>query len=150
VKTCGSCGQELPLGEFNRRARSRDGLQGTCRACNRISARRYYAANRDRHVATIVARSRAARMAALSWLGSYLVDHPCVDCGMGDVRVLDFDHRPGSGKTADVMRLAQDGSSLRRIQAEVAKCDVRCRNCHAIVSYERAGGTWRDAFVASR
>jgi hypothetical protein len=135
VKTCGSCGAELALTEFNRRAGSRDGLQATCRACNRSSARRYYAANRAKHVAVIVARSRRAREAAREWLGGYLVSHPCVDCGMADVRVLDFDHRPDSGKSGDVMRFVNDGSSLRRIQAEVAKCDVRCRSCHAIDAF---------------
>jgi hypothetical protein len=147
VKTCGSCRAELPLTEFNRRADSRDGLQGTCRACNRASARRYYAANRTKHIAAIVARSRVAREAARRWLGGYLLSHPCVDCGMADVRVLDFDHRPDSDKSGDVMRLVNDGFSLRRIQAEVAKCDVRCRNCHAIATYDRLGRTWRDAFT---
>jgi hypothetical protein len=83
----------------------------------------------------------------LRWLGEYLRTHPCVDCGYDDIRALDFDHRPASGKTADVMRLAQDGHSLPRIRLEVAKCDVRCRNCHAIVSYRRLGGAWRDAYV---
>jgi hypothetical protein len=86
-------------------------------------------------------------VAAWQWLGEYLLDHPCVDCGFRDVRALDFDHRPDSGKTADVMRLAKDRHSLARIRVEVDKCDVRCRNCHAIVSYQRLGGTWRDSFV---
>jgi hypothetical protein len=148
MKRCGTCGELLPMHQFNRRRRSTDGLQPTCRSCNRASARRYYALNRDAHVARITARARAARAAAWKWLGAYLVEHPCVDCGIADVRVLDFDHRPDAGKTADVMWLARSGYSLERIQREVSRCDVRCRNCHAIVSYRRIGGTWRDAYVA--
>jgi hypothetical protein len=59
--------------------------------------------------------------------------------------VLDFDHRDGAQKSAEVMRLAQHGHALTRVAAEIAKCDVRCRNCHAIVTYERMGQNWRSA-----
>lgn len=63
---------------------------------------------------------------------------------MADLRVLDFDHRPGSGKRKDVMRMVNEGFSLRLLVEEIAKCDVRCRNCHAIVTLERAGENWRS------
>ncbi|KZE92998.1 hypothetical protein AVP42_02072 [Agromyces sp. NDB4Y10] len=42
------------------------------------------------------------------------------------------------------MRLAQGGHAISTIAAEIAKCDVRCRNCHAIVTYERLGRNWRS------
>ena len=45
------------------------------------------------------------------------------------------------------MKLVQDGYSLARVMAEIAKCDVRCRNCHAKVTYERMGANWRSALV---
>lgn len=59
--------------------------------------------------------------------------------------MLDFDHRDGADKEAEVMRLAQGGHALMRVAAEIAKCDVRCRNCHAIVTYDRLGTNWRSA-----
>ena len=77
-------------------------------------------------------------------VADHLLTHPCVDCDEADVRVLDFDHRVGAGKEADVMRLVQHGYSLSRIMAEIAKCDVRCRNCHAKVTYQRMGDNWRS------
>lgn len=58
--------------------------------------------------------------------------------------MLDFDHRDGADKGAEVMRLAQGGHALKRVAAEIAKCDVRCRNCHAIVTYDRLGANWRS------
>ncbi len=79
-----------------------------------------------------------------AYLAHYLTEHPCVDCGNADVRVLDFDHRPEFDKRDDVMSLVRDGNSRRTIDAEIAKCDVRCRNCHAIVTLERAGDNWRS------
>ena len=62
-------------------------------------------------------------------LVTYLSEHPCVDCGEQDLLVLDFDHRDPATK-----RLAI-GSLLRYarwspLEAEIAKCDVRCANCH--------------------
>lgn len=95
-----------------------------------------------------MARKALQRQAALDALGEYLFAHPCADCGEADLRVLDFDHREGTRKRAEVMKLAQDGYSVRVVMAEVAKCDVRCRNCHARVTYERMGENWRSALMA--
>jgi hypothetical protein len=52
----------------------------------------------------------------------------CVDCGEGDPVVLDFDHR--ADKRGDVSKLAAWGVSIATLQREIAKCDVRCANCH--------------------
>jgi hypothetical protein len=144
-KRCGSCMQSRPTSDFNRRSASLDGLQSTCRDCNRAQARRYYARNRVSHVRRIVAAKRQRRSEALELIGRHLTANPCVDCGESDIRVLDFDHRDGAEKGSEVMRLAQDGHALARVAAEIAKCDVRCRNCHAVITYERMGSDWRSA-----
>jgi len=94
-----------------------------------------------------MARRAEARLVAIEAVGGYLLAHPCADCGEGDVRLLDFDHREGSGKQADVMRLVQCGYSVERVMAEIAKCDVRCRSCHAMVTYARMGENWRSALM---
>lgn len=143
-KTCGTCRQSKPLAEFNRKASRPDGRQEVCRECNRTSSRRYYAENRAEHVRTIVQRTARRRLEAKAFLVTYLRCHPCVDCGNTDLRVLDFDHRPGCDKRKDVMRMVNEGFSIARLQDEIAKCDVRCRNCHAIVTLERAGDNWRS------
>lgn len=46
------------------------------------------------------------------------------------------------------MQLVRNGFSVAIIAAEIDRCDVRCRNCHAIVTYERMGGSWRSAAAA--
>jgi hypothetical protein len=129
--------------EFNVKRSATDGLQNVCRACNRERARRYYRENREKHVRVIMERTAAARAQAREIAGAHLLANPCVDCGEADLRVLDFDHRPGSGKTQDVMFLVRNGYSIERIRAEIEKCDVRCRNCHVRVTYERRGRDWR-------
>jgi hypothetical protein len=150
MKRCVTCGQTMAINQFNRKRSAKDGLQNVCRDCNRTRAREYYRNNRAQHVRIIVERTAQAKRLAREVTGDYLLSHPCVDCGEADIRVLDFDHRPGSGKTRNVMYLVNNGYSLTRIRAEIEKCDVRCRNCHARVTYERDGRDWRTALTRRR
>lgn len=53
----------------------------------------------------------------------------CIDCGERDPVVLEFDHR--LDKRACVLRLALR-CSLAVLEQEIAKCDVRCANCHRL------------------
>lgn len=149
-KTCGTCGESKPPSDFNRKHSRDDKLQETCRDCNREASRRYYRRNRDHHVQVIRQRTLAQRALNLQLLVDHLRSHPCVDCGATDIRVLDFDHRPGTAKRAGVPVLAKQGFNTRVVMEEIAKCDVRCRNCHAIVTYERMGANWRSAAQEER
>jgi hypothetical protein len=51
-----------------------------------------------------------------------------LDCGTHELCLLDFDHV--QGKHDSVMRMAAGGCSERRLRAEIARCVVRCANCH--------------------
>jgi hypothetical protein len=140
----------MELSEFNVRAASPDGRQSVCRRCNAVRSRRYYAENLEKHRKAVAAQVAKTRAAHLERIGDYLLEHPCVECGEADIRVLDFDHRDGEDKTGEVMKLAKAAYSWRRVSAEIAKCDVRCRNCHAKVTYERLGVTWRSRLMGRR
>ena len=61
----------------------------------------------------------------------YLLEHPCVDCGIANPLVLTFDHVRGE-KRGDVARLINSSLSWNTILAEIEKCVVRCFNCHMI------------------
>jgi hypothetical protein len=64
-------------------------------------------------------------------LTKYLLEHPCIDCGETDLRVLDFDHRDPSIKSYNIGRLTNGSHcSWKKILTEISKCDVRCSNCH--------------------
>lgn len=60
----------------------------------------------------------------------YLRAHPCVDCGEKDPIVLEFDHRDGTEKVESVTQLVTNNCGWQKIEDEIAKCDVRCANCH--------------------
>jgi hypothetical protein len=59
----------------------------------------------------------------------YLLSHPCVDCGLLDPLVMEFDHVRGRKRSA-VSTLVSAAASIIVIQTEIAKCVVRCANCH--------------------
>src|SRR5438309_12051087 len=58
-----------------------------------------------------------------------LATHPCVDCGGIDPVVLHFDHL--RDKRRDVSFMCSSGWAWSTILEEIAKCAVRCANCHA-------------------
>jgi hypothetical protein len=148
MKLCKGCGKERPLSEFAAHSKTRDGLQYRCRTCTQAYRAAWYEKNKTRHVANVVRNNRARAERNRAYLLEYLLAHPCVDCGTGDIRVLDFDHRPEHTKYKNISVMAAQGCMLETLEAEVAKCDVRCKNCHAIKTYERAGGNWRTLWFA--
>jgi len=58
----------------------------------------------------------------------YLAAHPCVDCGETDPIVLQFDHV--AEKRRDISEMVRAGFSWPAIESEIARCQVRCGNCH--------------------
>jgi hypothetical protein len=64
----------------------------------------------------------------LEYLHGVLSAAACRDCGCAELVVLDFDHV--GPKRANVVELARRGSSLEALKAEIARCEVRCANCH--------------------
>ena len=58
----------------------------------------------------------------------YLRRRCCVDCGEWDPLVLEFDHRGRKSKA--VADLVRSTVSWKRIEQEMAKCEIRCANCH--------------------
>jgi hypothetical protein len=71
----------------------------------------------------------------------YLASHPCIDCGEADILVLEFDHVRGK-KDGNIANFIGEGKSWQRILLEIAKCEVRCANCHRRRTVERFG--WRS------
>jgi len=57
----------------------------------------------------------------------HLATAACVDCGISDVLVLQFDHR--ERKTKDIAWLIGSGCPPRRLTEELGRCDVQCAVC---------------------
>ena len=52
----------------------------------------------------------------------------CFDCSVDGILVLEFDHLVE--KDANVSALVAAGCELEKLKAEIAKCAIRCANCH--------------------
>lgn len=64
----------------------------------------------------------------LIYVRGLLTISECSDCGVRDPVVLEFDHR--RNKLGNVTIMAREACSLRRLKDEIAKCEIRCGNCH--------------------
>lgn len=126
MKQCSECGAIKPLDEFQKRARSKDGRTNLCKPCKRAYDNDHYSKTPERRN-YIRANSDARILANRGFIIDYFLDHPCVDCGETDPVVLEFDHR--GDKLGNVSKMIIR-NSLATLKAEVAKCDVRCANCH--------------------
>lgn len=76
-------------------------------------------------------RKRAARYA---WLQQLKLSRGCLDCGYNArAEALDFDHLGDKQFT-----ISNDmGLSKAMLEAEIAKCDVVCANCHRVRTADR-------------
>ena len=73
--------------------------------------------------------NRRAREAINKYVDQ-LKSRPCTDCGgYFPPFVMDFDHVRGD-KTADISRLRDARAARAKLEAELAKCEVVCANCH--------------------
>jgi hypothetical protein len=67
-----------------------------------------------------------------------LLTKKCVDCGIKDARVLEFDHLPEYEKKFEIARaVAGSTRSWELILSEINKCEVICSNCHKIRTMTR-------------
>lgn len=126
MKTCSRCGETKALADFNRASDHRDGLQSYCRGCNKE-----------------ISRNRQVRQWGIlrAHVWSYLASHPCVDCGEVDPVVLEFDHVRGE-KIEGIGKMISQAVTLAKLEAEIAKCEVRCANCHRRRT-ANVGGWWK-------
>ncbi len=102
------------------------------------AASKHYQANKAKMIAKAAKHNSAQRIAIKASILEYLLSHPCVDCNEKDPIVLEFDHRVGVEKRFNIGDAARTAYSLKTLMNEIAKCDVRCANCHRRVTYYRA------------
>ena len=109
----------------------------------REASRRHYAKHRDKVIANAKEHSKAARNRIRTHINTHLKANPCVDCGETDPIILEFDHITND-KHFNISDATRHGYGMKKLIAEIAKCEVRCANCHRKKTYERSGWTHKD------
>lgn len=122
MRTCRDCGKEKSIEEFAN-AGVVKGVQyyrKRCKSC-------YYEFKQI--------RKRKMRKLFVEFKKQF----SCVECGMDDIRVLDFDHLDPFKKSFNVGDAIRLGLSFDKVMAEAAKCQVLCANCHRIKTFDSYG-----------
>lgn len=141
MRTCSHCKRLLPEISFNWKVKDVK-RSYHCKDCSRQYVRKHYQKN------TLYYRKKAKKSnqrylkSAYAYLRAYLLNNPCIDCGETDILVLEFDHRERKDKFSEIGTIIRRGLSLAILKAEVAKCDVRCANCHRRKTLLETG-SWR-------
>lgn len=99
--------------------------------------KQHYLDNKEYYKAKAKIRSATIRVANKAFVDRFKVYKGCTDCGYDKhPEALHFDHVRGV-KLYDVAYLVKSGAGRTKIKEEIRKCDVRCANCHAIVTASR-------------
>jgi hypothetical protein len=98
------------------------------------AARRHYLKNTEAMKARASARNAVTRIELQRYVREQK-NKPCADCGGSYPHyVMDFDHVRGQ-KICEISNIANRRLSLRKLQDEIAKCDLVCANCHRVRTY---------------
>src|SRR5271157_1243408 len=103
-----------------------------CRKCHGIYAKRQYQIKRVEYTAVSKIYQKSRRETNRSKVFEYLKTHPCQNCGVTDIRVLEFDHIDASKKRLEISKMLIRGWAWKKIETEIQKCAVLCANCHRI------------------
>lgn len=136
MKCCQHCKQLKPIEEFNFKVKSANIRQSYCRECTKKMLRDHYEAHTAYYLKKAHMRNYRIRNEIRQYIWNYLSKHACVDCRESNPVVLEFDHiKEKRDNISNLVKYA----TLNRVIQEIAKCEVRCANCHRIVTAKRQG-----------
>ena len=127
------------ISEFHK---SGNGYQNRCKGCQH-SYRQEYKISHPEHYEALERKhcdaQNATRARTVAWLRDIKEGTPCTDCGLWYPHyVMDFDHLPQFTKDIGISVAVALRWSREKIEAEIAKCEVVCANCHRIRTHERS------------
>lgn len=126
-RICRVCGQIKSVAQFPFRSLSQQTRQWICLECQRSYSKEWYGRNRAAHIANVGRNNTDRRRKHRERVRAFRI--ACVDCGITNPLLLDFDHL--RDKQAEISQLVHAGMPWAVIQAEIEKCEIRCANCHA-------------------
>lgn len=105
-----------------------------CDSCRKLKDKKYFQANSVNKSASATQRKREI----LDWYRKLKENKACNICGgVFPVVCMDFDHLPGFRKFLEVSQMVRLGYEKEKIQAEIAKCQILCANCHRVLTVKR-------------
>lgn len=134
-KRCARCGRRVALELFP--ICSHGTPDAWCRPC-RAEDVRQRRASAPEHMRQIRRESSRRKIREVVERVRALKASPCTDCGRSFPHyVMHFDHRDPAIKTKAIATLCRNTVAWARVEAEIAKCDLVCANCHAIRTWKQ-------------
>jgi hypothetical protein len=126
MKTCTKCNVEKDIAEFYKSSRRASGYQSACKCCLDI-ANKASRASKPEHYQKLHKDLRQQNRARFTlWKST----QKCCICPETVVECLDFHHLDPTTKETTISH-AVEAWSWTRLQTEIQKCVIVCRNCHA-------------------
>ena len=97
------------------------------RELQRKNQRAWYARNSKKHIANVTARDKKRAKEFQAYKNTL----ECCKCGEDTACCLDFHHRNPNQKEIEISKAIRFGWGKERLQKEIDKCDIVCKNCHA-------------------
>jgi hypothetical protein len=130
IKFCSHCEQVKAIEDFAKKGVGK--RQAKCKECNKAHLKELYSSPLE-HM-RLLESNRKRRQSIQQFLLEQK-DKPCADCGNKYPReAMDFDHL---GDKEFTISNKKNVVSRERLEAEIAKCDVVCSNCHRTRTKER-------------
>ena len=140
-KVCIKCGYPKPIEDFSFKNKERGTRNSYCSECMKPIRREHYKHNPKPYKK----RALDSKREKIQWFFDLLSTKECIDCGEKDPVVLEFDHVRGV-KAGNIGKMLLNRSRDALLE-ELAKCEVRCANCHKRKTAREKG--WYK-FVKSR
>lgn len=126
AKLCSHCG-----------LRPRWRRSSRCESCKKLYDKSFYQDHQPAKIESAVKRKHDL----LDWYRELKHQKPCRDCGaVLHYCQLDFDHLPQYQKRFEVSQMVRLGYEKEKIVEEVRKCELVCKNCHALRTWRRLRG----------
>lgn len=84
------------------------------------------------HTKERIQETKERRVVLQEWYTKYKATLQCQICAEWRPECLQFHHRNPQEKSFNIGEWIKKGVSIETLQAEIAKCDVLCANCHAV------------------
>ena len=131
-KICNTCGKVKNRDRFWKDSARRDGLRGSCIACEAPKSNERHKPKHRKHRPHTFRRGETIKQ-RIAFVKECKVGQPCASCGEYHAPdVLDFHHLDESTKAFQLSNVRRLGGriSIADIKNEMSKCVIICSNCH--------------------
>lgn len=132
-KICTKCQLLKSIDSFSFRNKTKNTRRSWCKECFKILDKIRHNTEEFKNRKRKLQHELAIRIRQFKY--DYLNDKCCSDCGENRIACLQFDHN--DNKKANISNLQK--TSKQTILDEIAKCTIRCANCHAIKTAQDQG-----------